>query len=310
MRTWMAGTMVLPAAALLLVACGDRETGPVAPVLPQVRSGAVSSASGSCGGMLQSRERAFGTLPWVSVTATFGGSFALPFNLMQQMNFPIPNPSMVPCLDTDDVAYGVRENAEEDTLLVEIPVPTGVDPSAWSKLTNRERAKLIKVAELIFSVAPSYYGSPDGVIQQKLLPALLEAKTRAKLRALDFLNGTRAELLAGGIYGCMLFQNLALDNRWVLLRPETLQLTADLSAAFAESLFDMQPLSGIVFARNGAYGADIASRAGTLPIDCGWSVFGASGSGRISIADPYAPPPIGQQPRRPNIPDGGGPWDQ
>ncbi len=307
MRTWMAGTVLLPAAAVLLAACGERDGGPLAP-LP-VRA-TVLSASGPCNGVNPTSASSFGGLPMITITATFSGAaLGLPSNLLQQMNFGYGDASMVPCANTVDVTYAVRDVEQEDTLDLAIPVPAGVDPSAWGQLSNRERAKLLKVAELIFSVAPAFYGSPGAVIQQKLLPATEEAKVRAKIRALDFLAGRSAELLAGGIYGCLLFQNLTLDPGWVLMRRETLQLTADLSAAFAESLFDTKPLSGIVFARNGAFGADIASRATTLPVDCGWAVFSATGSGRVVIDDPYAPPTGGPSPK-PFVPDGGGTWDR
>ena len=121
--------------------------------------------------------------------------------------------------------------------------------------------------------------------------------------------GNSRELLAGGVYGCALFQDFVRDQYWHLSRAESLQLVLSLVAAFGESNYASRPQLALLFGRNGAFGAGIGATEGAY-VDCGSSVFQAISTGKIIVRDPYDTGTPSTP--RPGMPDGPGieDWDR
>ncbi len=257
------------------------------------------------------------TLPVVVVTASFP-SAGLPWNVMQQMQFPLnAGAQQALCLNSPLATY------RAETLYVAasdpIPAPDGVDPNFWASLSPREQRALIARAKQLMELYPNKYptiGSTiDAFFKQKMLPAKFEAK----LRGIDFLGGTsEAEMMAGGVYGCLLYQRFVRDPDWFLSNRETLELVTELVTAFAEAEFASFPLRAVQFGRNGVFGAAMA-QSDPYGSECGRLVFDSIPSGRIDVRDPYstpsagATPPPGNPNYSPAPPFTGGPdgwWDQ
>lgn len=282
MKRLGAGAWLAACGALVLSACADDPTG-----VPPDR--APSATFSGCGNeaVAQVVSASVSTpLPVWTVRATFSGpALGIPFNLVQSMNFPsYVNIGPVPCLNTSETTYSTEaSSAEMDPL----PVPEGVDPNFWTSLSPREQRVLVKWAEILMKLNPNRYSSVGNVITQLFDEALLQLKAKSKIRAIDFYGATsKAELLAGGIYGCMLYRRFASDPYFPFSWAETLQLGAELVTAFAEGQYAGRPLFGIVFGTNGVYGAGLASSNFT-GTDCGRLLFDAVGAGRISVVDPY-----------------------
>lgn len=283
MRTSQAGAVLMLCAAGLS-ACTD---GPVAPR----RDGLPPSASvASCGGYQQAastvRLDAFGSLPVITVTATFPG---LPWNVIQSMQFPLgAGGEGARCLNDANVTYGVGSSVEEAPDYV--PPPAGVDIDFWNSLSPREQHVLVAVAEEYRRLYPGRYPGIGAVINNVFREQILRAKTDSKIRANDFF-GTAAESeqFGAAIYGCELYRSFAQDPNWITSNSDALRLSIDLVTAFAESQFAYSPLRGLQFGRNGVFGAATAA-AYFGPLDCGALAFAELNQGHVIVTDPYATP--------------------
>lgn len=304
MERLSAGPWLAACGVLMLAACADDPTG-----VPPNR--APSASFSSCNGEASARvvsASVSNPLPVWTVRATFSAaSLGIPFDLVTSMNFPSSvNIGPVPCLNTSETTFST-EAALADTL--PLPVPSGVDPDFWSTLSPREQRALIKWAEAMMQMNPAKYNSLGSVIAQYFRETLTELKAKSKIRAMDYFGGTiKGELLSAGIYGCMLYRRFAHDPYSPWSWAESLQLSADLVTAFGEAQFANRPLTGLLFGKNGVYGAGLAS-ADYSNIDCGYLVFTAVNAGRISVLDPYGssgsgsanpllPPPQGPEDAR------------
>ena len=302
------GILAMVGSVLLLSACTDGATAPLARPLATVGATSLSS----CTAAQRATAQSLGTPPTlatVTVTATMPGiSFGLPFDLVQSMNFA-GNFGMVHigCLEMPEAHYSIIET---DTVPDEPGKPDDVDENFWGTLSNREKHALIKLALEYMQMFPDRYPTTGTVINEVFRSAMLYAKAHSLIRAADFFApGASKYLFAGGIYGCMLYQKFSNDQYWFLSRAETLQMVSSLVAAFGEAQYATQPAMALLFGRNGAFGAGAASAAGPST-DCGTVVFGAISSGRITVTDPYGG---GATPNpRPDLPDGPGldDWDR
>ncbi|MDZ7630927.1 MAG: hypothetical protein U5K74_06115 [Gemmatimonadaceae bacterium] len=280
-----AGRLILLGGAATLVACQDGPTSP----REAHRGQTLALSSGSCGHQLEARAVPFSattTLAGVTVRANFAG---LPWNIMQQMRFPLNyGAERAPCLNSPEVTY-VAEIAYEPAI-GEIPAPDGVNAEWWATLSPRERKALLKYAEAMLRMYPDRYTRPGTVIADYYEDSIRRSKVQAKIRAADFLGfGQQTELLAGGVYGCMLYRNFIQQANWVLPHSETLQMVIELVTAFAEAEFTTLPLRALAFGRNGAIGAAMAAQDG-FARDCGQMLFESIPGGRITVTDPYGPP--------------------
>jgi hypothetical protein len=290
MRNAGAVWAVSAAGAMLLVACAEAPVAPaptrdVLPTYgwchPDLMTRAARVPSPVNGVSLNTG----GTLPGVMVTANYSGaSFGIPFNLIQTMNFGAgTNLGPVQCGGAVGESYVVVDATFEPEPL---PVPDGVDPNFWRELSPREQRTLLKWAEAVMRQFPGSYRSVGAVITERFGTQIQTVKTTAKIRALDFLtNPTASELLAGGIYGCMLYRRYSRDPWSLFSNAEVLELASSLTAAFGEAQFARRPLIGLRFGRNGAFGAGLAA-ADAQNTDCGWLVFRSVGTA-ILVTDPY-----------------------
>lgn len=310
MRNSSAGWWLATLGAGLLTACADSPVAPVAPV-PSTEKATLYASNSSCdGGGVHTRKAAppSGIAPdvslrggWpiagVTVRANFSGaSFGLPFNIMQMMTYQREvHPLPLPCLASAGESYSEVATPE---VMAPSPVPDGVDPGWWNALSPREQRALIRFAQVYMQLYPNTYTSVSSVINLVFRDQLLPLKARAKIRAMDFYGGTaQGELLAGGIYGCLLYRSFVTSSSSPFANDEIQELTTSLVSAFAEAHFIGRPLMGLRFGRNGVFGAGLAS-VDYSNIECGSLVFGAVG-GAITIDDPYG--------NRPNAPGGPGP---
>ncbi len=314
MRKSRAGWWMAAVGAGLLTACADS---PVAPGDGMPRQHGPSLDASGCGGGLDMKTAvmppgsASGVslrpgwgqpIAGVTVRATFSGaSFGLPFNITQMMTFAGGgNMAPLPCFEAQGESYEVT--ALE--VIEPIPAPDGVDPNFWVALSPREKRALIKWAETYLRLHDGYR-SIGSVIAERFEQQLGTMKARAKIRAMDFYGGSQqGELLAGAIYGCMLYREFIGDPYSPFANDDAQEFASSMVAAFGEAQFTSRPLVGLRFGRNGAFGAGLASidRSG---IDCGTLAFQAAG-GAIDVNDPYggrapAPPAHGGVP-----PDQGG----
>ena len=291
MRISGAGWAMSAAGAMLLAACTEA---PVAPVPERD----VLASYGPCGVELMTTVGASSApmndvslstgvpIRGMTILATYSGAtFGLPFSLVQAMNVgPRSNLGSLSCLAGPGESFAVTE---PDVELDRLPTPDGVDPTWWTGLSAREQRVLLKWADAIMKQYPGSYRSVGAVITERFQGRIEPLKTQAKLRALDFLSDPReAELLAGGIYGCLLFQQYSRDPNSPFSNAEVLELASSLTGAFGEAQFVRRPLTGLRFGRNGAFGAGLAAADG-YGADCGWLTFRAIG-GAILVTDPYA----------------------
>jgi hypothetical protein len=218
----------------------------------------------------------------VTVRANFSGAgFGLPFNITQLMTFGAgANLSPLPCLQSSGECYTV--SAAE--VIPPIPAPDGVDPNFWAGLSPREKRALIKWAETFMKLHDSYR-TVGAVISQHFEQQLSTLKARSKIRAMDFYGASpQGELLAGAVYGCMLYRNYVGDPYSPFANSDVQEFASSMVAAFGEAQYTNRPLFGLRFGRNGAFGAGLASvdRSG---IDCGSLTFQAVG-GAIVVSPP------------------------
>lgn len=316
-RTSNAARLLVLSSAVALAACQDGLTAP--------RDTVRASFGTACGNQMAAGVRTpHGTstaqlsvgsipqLPGVTITATFpGGTGGLPWNISQQMNFPLnAGADRALCLNDQSVAYVA------ETLYVaavdSVAMPPGVDPNFWASLSPRERKVLLARAEQLLKLYPSRYASLTAVISDVFEPMMLASKTDSKVRAADFFGGTpEHEMFAGGVYGCQLYQRFVTNTGWAFSNAETLQMVSELVAAFAEAEFAYYPLRAVRFARNGVFGAGIAS-ASAVHSECGRLIFNSIPGGTIDVSDPYtvtqappAPPGGGGYQPTPEPPPGG-----
>ncbi len=290
MRNSGAGWAMSAAGAMLLVACAE------APVAPTPNRD-VLATYGPCGVELMTKvgapsapidDVALSTgvpIRGMTIHATYSGAtFGLPFSLVQAMNFgPRTDFGFLSCLAAPGESFDV---AESDLETDRLPPPEGVDPTWWNSLSPREQRVLLKWADAIMKQFPGAYRSPGAVISELFKGQIEQLKTKAKLRALDLLpDPGQAELLAGGIYGCLLYQRYSRDPNAPFSNAEVLELASSLTGAFGEAQFARRPLTGLRFGRNGVFGAGLASADG-FGTDCGWLVFRSIG-GAILVTDPY-----------------------
>ncbi len=281
-----AARLLLVCGAVLLTACQD---GPASPRSVQ-RTEPLSLTSGTCGGQMAAGAVPFSattTLAGVTVRANFAG---LPWNIMQQMRFPLNyGADRAPCLNSPEVTYVAEVVYQPE--IGEIPVPAGVNAEWWATLSPRERKALLKYAEEMIRLYPDRYARPGTVITDYYEESMLRSKVQAKIRAADYFGyGQQTELFAGGMYGCLLYRSFIQQSNWALPNSETLQMVIELVTAFAEAEFTTQPLRALAFGRNGAIGAAMASEDG-FASDCGRMLFESIPGGRITVTDPYGAPP-------------------
>ncbi len=272
--------------ATALGACRNDPVAPAAAVNPHV----VSVYGGPCGDLQPTRVLPSSTPPMlagVTVTATFAG---FPWDLMQQMRFPLYyGAGRANCFNSPTVSYVA------ETLYVAgdtpIPAPDGVAEEWWAALSPREQKALLRYAEEMIRLYPDRYSKPGSVIRQFFEESMLRSKARAQVRATDFFGASQeTELFAGGIYGCTLYQDFVQRADWVLTNNQTRDLVVELVTAFAEAEFRARPYRALAFGRNGAVGAAMAAQDGHGS-DCGQMLFNSIPGGRIVVTDPYAPTP-------------------
>jgi hypothetical protein len=290
---------------VVLVACQDGTTAP----RDIGRTNLVSASLSNCGGTQAASEfHSLGDgypLPGVTVTATFPGGGGLPWNIMQQMQFPLgAGADRAPCLGTPQETYRV------DTLYIAqmdtIPAPEGVDPGWWNSLSPREQRAILRLAQLYMQLNPNRYPYAGAVINQVFFQAIQNAKSDTRIRANDFqLPGFEGDMLAGGIYGCELYQRFVRAPDWLLSNDETREFVISMVTAFAEAEYTYAPLRALRFGRNGAIGAGLAQASATFG-DCGWLIFNSIPGGSIVVTDPYTdgtvPPTPGGGGGRPPLP--------
>jgi hypothetical protein len=286
-RTSMGRYVVVLSGLVALAACQDSDLAPMEPGQERVRL----DIGGNCG-----NEMAASALPasdpprltGVVVTATFPGfATGLPWNVIQQMQFPLQaGAHQAPCMNSDVETY-VSETlyvADADP----IPRPDGVSEEFWASLSEREKRALLERAELWLRIHPNANKSVGIVISEIFEQPILRAKALAKRRATDFLGASQAtELMAGGVYGCLLYREFKDDYSWFLSNQETLQLVADLVTGFGEAEFRYDALRGARFIRNGVFGAGRAFND-TERTDCGQMIFNSIHTGAIDVRDPRA----------------------
>ncbi len=278
--------LLLLCGAALLAACQNDPMAPEAMVRPQV----MSLSGASCASTQPSRARSLSTPPQlagVRVTATYNG---MPWDIMQQMQFPLSyGADRAYCFNSPEVSYTAETVyvAEPDP----IPAPPGVNAEWWAALSPREQRALLKYAGELMRLNPSRYPSASAAINQFFADSILVAKARAKIRARDYFGANQeAELFAGGVYGCTLYQNFIRQGSWAFSNNQTLDMVIELVTAFAEAEFTTVPYRGLAFGRNGAVGAAMAAADG-FGSDCGHMLFNSISGGRITVTDPYAAPP-------------------
>jgi hypothetical protein len=290
MRSTNAVRAVVVCGSVMLVACQDGGvTAPKDVVNPQF---AALSASG-CGAEATRNALAGGAqstgfgLPMVTVWATFTGG-GLPFGLVQAMNFP-RGPSLIrpECLNDGNVQYSVTD-APAIADPGPIPPPEGVDPQWWAGLSAREQMVLVEWANKILEAGGSGQYTIGSVINNFFGDDIRKARHDARLRGNDLFPGRPKEAaqFGGACYACMLYQYFTANPKWPFSNAQTLRLVVALVAGFAESQFALEPLRGVQFARNGAYGVGLAAEDGYRS-ECGAFILQAVWSGTIVVTDPY-----------------------
>ena len=293
MQSLKIGQLLMVCSAGMLAACQDGVTA------PRSATGSILSASvNACGGLQAQRAGVssprIGTttvgstsipqLAGVTVTANYSG---LPWNVMQQMQFPMRSGAdNAPCLNSPFATYVV------DTPYVRVvdpvPVPAGVDASWWNSLSPREQRAIIDAAAQLLELSSGEYSSIGDVIHRFFRARISGAKHDARLIGNDYMSTpATSELFAGGVYGCLLYRRLVSDPRWFMSNDATLSFTMNLVTAFAEAEFWSSPLRALTFGRNGIVGAAMA-HADPYGLDCARMVFDSIPGGRISITDPYS----------------------
>lgn len=313
MRMMKVGQWLLGCGTLTVVAaCSDAPTAPIDP-----RPSPVSANIGGCGGIQQSGaaparaaqagsvQSASVPIAGVTITATYNPwSTGLGYWLNSRFNYPAGyGAELAPCLSSDVAGYAVDDAVP--AIYLDIPAPPGVDPGVWASLSIRERhilmAKAREMVEVNSGRYPNIGAAINALMEEKILPNKVDARYRAR----DFLsNPDEQDMLAGAVYGCMLYNAFARDPLWHLSNDATLTFVVDLATAFAESQYITQPLRGLQFGRNGAVGAAMAQNS--YGSDCGWLAFQSISSGRVKVTDPM-PAPGGGGPR--GGPGGGPPDD-
>lgn len=293
MRSFRTGQLLVMCSAGVLAACQDGVTAPRSAAGP-----IVSASVNTCGGLQAQRAgvsgrqlgpTAFGStsipqLAGVTVTASFSG---LPWNIMQQMQFPMGSGAdRAPCLNSPVAMYVV------DTVyrgVVEpVPVPPGVDATWWTSMSPREQHAVMDAAERMRAMNSGRYSSIADVINRFFRDKIGNAKHDSRLSGTDYMSTPEtAELFAGGVYGCLLYRRLVTDPQWFMSNDATLSFAMNLVTAFAEAEFVTSPLRAMTFGRNGIVGAAMA-HADPYGLDCARMVFDSIPGGRISITDPYA----------------------
>ncbi len=305
-RHWFAqGRLPLLCVAAVLAACQNDPLAPDATVRPQV----LSLSGASCANVQPSLALPSSTPPelaGVRVTATYTG---MPWDIMQQMQFPLHyGADRAHCFNSPEVSYTAETVyvAEPDP----IPAPPGVNAEWWAALSPREQRALLKYADELMRLNPSRYPYAGAAINQVFEESMLNAKTKAKLRAIDYFGVSQeTELFAGGVYGCTLYQSFINQSNWAFSNNQTLDMVIELVTAFAEAEFVARPYRGLAFGRNGAVGVAMAAADG-FGSDCGQMLFNSIPGGRITIIDPYAAPPSsGPGGRTPQPPPDGLPED-
>jgi hypothetical protein len=308
MRSFSPAQVVTLCSTALLVACTD---GAVAPLSKPVTG--ASFSINTCAAAQGDRAQSMTTPPSlapVTITANFGGA-GLPWNVMQQMQFPLNSGAdHAPCLNSPVVTYTA------ETLYVakgdSIPAPDGVDADWWASLSARERRVLVSRARSLMEMYPDRWSRIGEAINTLFEGTMLRDKTKAMLRGIDYYGDSQeAELFAGGVYGCTLYQDFIADPRWAFSNAETLTLVIELVTAFAEAQFWQTPLRALVFGRNGTIGAAIADASFDRE-DCGSMIFSAIPGGRITVANPYSGQPgspSGGTPHAPPLPPTSSPPD-
>jgi hypothetical protein len=285
------GWVMSAASVLLLAACADS---PVAPVPPQEAFTSTASCTGGVSTRAGGAQSPGGgvSLNWgqpiagVTVWARYSGaSFGIPFNLGQQMNFGgNMDVRLLPCIEAEGESFSVTATTE---VADPLPAPDGVDPSWWGRLSPREQRVLLTWAEAIMKQYPGAYRSVGAVISEMFGNNVDRLKTQARIRARDFLaDQQEADLFAGAIYGCLLYQRYSRDPNAPFSGSEVLEMSTALTGALGEAQFATRPLRGVRFGRNGAFGAGLAAADG-YGGDCGWLAFRSIG-GAILVNDPYA----------------------
>lgn len=317
MRSYTAGRLLVLSSAAVLAACQDAVT---APDGASQRTMLVPTI-GACNGRQSERQvQSLGdgyVLGGITVTGHFSGFPGIPWNLLQQMQFPLNSGGdQAPCLNNPHVTFTV------DTLFIApldpLPVPDGADPEFWKSLSPREQRALLAKAELLLRLDPGHYSSTGDAINRFFKPIIMREKAGAKIRANDFgLPAMDGEMLSGAIYGCNLYHAFVHNPAWFVSNDETTQFVIELITAFAEAEYTYSPLRALLFGRNGAIGAAMAA-AEAAPSDCGWLAFNSIPSGRVKVTDPYSTPPASPPPapgsQQPSLPpESGLPigwWDQ
>ena len=293
MQSFKIGQLLMVCSAGMLAACQDGVTA------PRPATGSMLSASvNACGGLQAQRAGVSGPrigtttagstsipqLAGVTVTANYAG---LPWNVMQQMQFPMGyGADNAPCLNSPFATYVV------DTTYVRVvdplPVPAGVDASWWNSLSPREQRAIMDAAEQLVRLSPEQFSSIGDAINRFFRVRINGAKHDARLIGIDYMTTPEtSELFAGGVYGCLLYRRLVSDPDWFMSNDATLSFAMNLVTAFAEAEFWSSPLRAMKFGRNGIVGAAMA-HADSYGLDCARMVFDSIPGGRISITDPYS----------------------
>lgn len=284
MRMSGAKWVTMVAGAVVMAACAE------SPVAPEPERTASAAFSSCYGGLLTkaSADRPGGiALSWgypisgITIVASYpGGAFGLPFNMLQRMNYG-PGTNFVGCAGDVDATYAVSEQVVQEPL----PVPAGVDAEWWTSLSPREQVALLEAAQRIMSLNPGQFKSSGEVIRTFFQPVLPATKQQAKIRAMDYYGGSvSGQLLAGGIYGCLLYRKYQYDPYSPIANRDLFDFVSNLVAAFGEAEFASHPLTGLRFGRNGIAGAALARNDATS--DCGFLVF-QDVNRTVNVRDPY-----------------------
>jgi len=323
MRSFRTGQLLVMCSTGVLAACQDGVTAPRSATRPMV-----SASVYACGGGGWQPQRA-GVAPprvgattlgstgipqlgGVMVTANFSG---LPWNIMQQMQFPMGSGAdRAPCLNSPVAVYLVDTVYRGAVGPEPVPVPPGVDASWWNSMSPREQNAIMEAAERMRAMNPGKYSSIADVINRFFREKIGGTKRDARLSGTDYMGTPEtAELFAGGVYGCLLYRRLVTDPQWFMSNEATLNFVMNLVTAFAEAEFTTAALRAMAFGRNGIVGAAMA-HADPYGLDCARMVFDSIPGGRITIDDPYSAqgnppgggggriPPPSQEP--PSLPPG------
>ena len=293
MQSFKIGQLLMVCSAGMLAACQDGVTA------PRPTTGSMLSASvNACGGLQAQHAGVSGSrigttlagstsIPQLAGVTVTGNYLGLPWNVMQQMQFPMGHGAdNAPCLNSPFATYVV------DTTYVRVvdpvPVPEGVDEGWWNSLSPREQRAMMDAAQQMLQLHPAVYSSIGDVINRFFRAKIVGAKYDARLIGSDYTSTpATGELFAGGVYGCLLYRRLVSDPQWFMSNDATLSFAMNLVTALAEAEFWSSPLRAMTFGRNGIVGAAMA-HADPYGRDCARMVFDSIPGGRISITDPYS----------------------